>query len=41
MRDSKTALACVVKEHLNRSVFYVVFFIGIWLMPFALAQRTT
>jgi hypothetical protein len=23
MRDSKTALACVVKEHLNRGAFYL------------------
>ena len=41
MRDSKTALACVVKEHLNRGAFYLVLLIGICLIPFALAQRTT
>ena len=40
MRDSKTALACVVKEHLNRGAFYLVLLIGICLIPFALAQRT-
>jgi hypothetical protein len=41
MRDSKTALACVVKEHLNRGAFYLVLLIGICLIPFTLAQRTT
>ena len=41
MRDSKTALACVVKEHLHRGAFYLVLLIGICLMPFTLAQRTT
>src|SRR5438132_7944926 len=40
MRDSKTALVCV-KEHLNRGAFYLVLLIGICLIPFALAQRTT
>src|SRR5437016_5190789 len=41
MRNSKTALACVVKEHLNRGAFYLVLLIGICLIPFTLAQRTT
>src|SRR5882757_11369902 len=41
MRDSKKALACVVKEHLNRGAFYLVLLIGICLIPFTLAQRTT
>src|SRR5437762_12051569 len=40
MRDSKTALVCV-KEHLNRGAFYLVLLIGICLIPFTLAQRTT
>jgi hypothetical protein len=41
MRASKTALACVVKEHLNRGAFYLALLIDICLIPFALAQRTT
>src|SRR5438094_757746 len=41
MRDSKTALACVVKEHLNRGAFYLVLLIGVCRIPVALAQRTT
>jgi hypothetical protein len=41
MRDSKTALACVVKEHRSRGAFYLVLLIGICLIPFALAQQTT
>src|SRR6266436_4314564 len=41
MRDSKTALACVLKEHLNRGAFYLVLLIGICPIPFTLAQRTT
>src|SRR5438552_7989859 len=40
MRNSKIALVCVVKEHLNRGAFYLVLLIGICLIPFALAQRT-
>ena len=36
MRDSKTALLFVVKEHLNRGVFYLVVLIGTFLIPFAL-----
>src|SRR5882762_8597892 len=41
MGDSKTALAYVVKAHLNRGAFYLVLLIGICLIPFAFAQRTT
>lgn len=41
MGDRKTALACVVKAHLNRGAFYLVLLIGICLIPFAFAQRTT
>jgi hypothetical protein len=40
MRDTKTALACVVKEHLNRGALYLVLLIGICLIPSALPQRT-
>jgi len=29
MGDSKTALACVVKAHINRGAFYLVLLIGI------------
>jgi hypothetical protein len=38
MRDSKTALACVVKEHRSRGAFYLVLLVGICLIRFALAQ---
>src|SRR5207244_6863717 len=41
LRASKTALARAVKERLNRGAFYLVLLIGISLIPFALAQRTT
>src|SRR5438034_11346686 len=41
MKDSKSALACVVKAHLNRGAFYLFLFVGICLIPFALAQRKT
>ena len=41
MRDSKTALACILKGHLNRGAFYLVLLIVIFPIPFALAQRTT
>ncbi|PYK24021.1 MAG: hypothetical protein DME59_15055 [Verrucomicrobia bacterium] len=33
MRDSKIALVCVMKEHLNRGAFYLVLLIGICLIP--------
>jgi hypothetical protein len=40
MRDCKTALACILKGHFNRGTFWLVLFIGICLIPFALARRT-
>jgi hypothetical protein len=41
MRDSKAALACILKGHLNRGAFYLVLLIAICLIPLALAQRRT
>src|SRR5712672_2151129 len=41
MRDSKPGLTRAVKAHLNRDAFYLLLLIGICLIPFALAQRTT
>jgi hypothetical protein len=40
MRQRKPALTRAVKAHLNRGAFYLVLFVGICLIPFALAQRT-
>jgi hypothetical protein len=41
MRGSKAALTCILKAHLNRGAFYLLLLIGICLIPFTLAQRTT
>jgi predicted outer membrane repeat protein len=40
-QDSDTAWVRIAKEHLNRGAFYLLLLIGICLIPFALAQRTT
>jgi hypothetical protein len=41
MRDSNTGLACILKGILIETRFTWFLLIGICLIPFALAQRTT